>query len=140
MKLLKQTDQNCLLYSACMVFNITPEQAITLLGHDGSEIIEGTEQRSFHIDEILDLGLQLGYKLMPIARWPALQYPSGKVVLAFDDCKSRFLSRIYQRYGILILSNPAHACAWNGQLVYDPCGQIYELDQIDSRIRECWVL
>lgn len=152
MKLLKQPNDSCLLYSAAMLLNENPDFLIHEIGHDGQEIwfnkeIGSMRKRSFHIQEIIDCCWRRGHALCPIELYPNSMPESGLSSPRFlydpSDADIRFLKRVMGRKGILIgrrkTMNLGHAVAWTGDEVYDPAGGVaYAIE--DFIIKEAWIL
>ena len=151
MKLLKQPNDSCLLYAAAMLLDVDPEILIKEIGHDGQEIwwsslSKSFKHRSFNIQEIIDCCIRRGYGLMPIQLFPCNVPPVGnvnpKMIWDQKKCEERFLNRITNVPAILTgqraESLVPHAVAWNGKKIYDPMGEIYEIDRFT--IKEAWLL
>jgi len=149
MKLLKQPDDSCLLYSTAMILDIEPQHLIRCIGHDGQQVWwpenkhTSYKKRSFHIQEIIEVCLSFGHGLCPIEIDPcsAPGNDPGNYKRICEDGEERFKRLINGKRGILIgktKSGMGHACAWDGEKVYDPNGYIYPLDDFESH--ECWIL
>jgi hypothetical protein len=148
-KLLKQPNDSCLIYSTAMVLDVAPEKVINLLGHDGQEewfplAPPDRRKRGVHIQEIQDLLWELGWRLMLVELMPA-SAPAGRThmyreIWPADRAIERFKRYIDGRWAILIGQVPSgnyHACAWDGEKILDPRG-FY--DPPDFSIKEAWVL
>lgn len=157
MKLLKQVGDTCMLYSVAMLFDITPEVVIKELGHDGSEIwwpcnaYHPDMSRSYHIQEIQDMCIGRGYALANIEVWPVMGPRMKEFREAFegqsdDKTIERFFNHIKGHKGILILRQndselehaPTHACAWDGENIYDPNGKVYPPEDLESGYKDDW--
>lgn len=139
----------CLLYSAAMVLGVEPKVLKNEIGHSGLKIWWKFEQgnmryRGHHIQEIIDCCIRRGRSLMLIDYLPNMSPRpgiKGRLIESSDDLINRFKNIIIGKLGILIGKSKSginHACAWDGNKVYDPNGQIYKLN--DFNIRECWIL
>jgi hypothetical protein len=151
MKLIKQTYDACLLFSAAMVLDAEPADLLLEIGHDGREImfpeVIGTiRQRSFHIQEIIDCCLKRGRSLTPIDIAPCTA-PDGHPDLAREiwdreDAKKRIRKLLTGTRAILIGRTShkglGHACAWDGEKVYDPRGMICEIGE--TFIHQAWLV
>jgi len=149
MQLLTQVGDNCLVYAAAMILDENPDTLIEEIGHDGQEIwwperTGVTRKRGIHIQEIIDCVHARGKALMPIDLFPCCAPDidaEPKEIWDRGHCMSRFKNMIAFRRGILIglsESGAGHACAWDGQTVFDPRGFTCKLE--DFTIRECWIL
>lgn len=145
MKLLKQPTPNCLLYSAAMVFDATPEDMIRAIGHDGLEVWWPELPyprclRGFHIEEIQDYAWNHNYLMFPIHPMPCSSpYDDGgmaKPVYNAVRCDERTKSYLWHHDAIIITDT--HACAWNAweEKVYDPNGMLKNIT--DYQIVELW--
>lgn len=143
MKLLKMSKPQCLLYSAAMVLGREPQDLVAEIGHDGMEIVWNLPApkcyRGHHIQEIVDVALAQGQGLVPIQAYPASGHagqPPVPMIPDHDRAATRFLHHLNGRDAILI--GASHACAWNGQEVFDPNGFKRALE--DFSILEAWIL
>lgn len=150
MKLLKQPNDSCLLYSAAMVLDELPKRLIREIGHDGQtvwwpKLSKSFQIRSFNIQEIIDCFIRRGLGLMPIYLYPCNVPPVGmaqpKMVWDAHECDARFMNRIENVEAIItgqrITSQVPHAVAWDGKKIYDPMGKIYGIE--DFVIKEAWI-
>ena len=147
MNLIKQPNRwSCLLCSAAMVIDMSYEKALAQVGHDGSEVWwpelpDSQCRRSFHIQEIIDLGRTFFGSFMPIEASPSSR-PYGYVLpkpLWHEDAAHSRMSKALERYsGILILESIQHAVAWDveTQQIYNPNGTIHAIDGL--AISELW--
>lgn len=152
MQLLKQHSGLCLLYSAAMVLDTSPERLIELIGHDGLDqpwLPEDSRQVAHTPDEIQDCCLALGKCLYPISAYPFSTPEKGRIsprpIWSQEMAIQRFESHIHGQRGILIgttMNNVGHAVAWDGESIYDPRGQCYSLKDSESFIllREAMIL
>ena len=133
MKLLKMDTPQCLIYSIAMVLDQTPEQVIEGIGHNGLEVVWPQLPlpiclKGVHIQEMVDYALECGYAVVEIDALPC-NNPIGNdaslEIEVFPDPVERLTRLLPGRKGI-VCSN-VHACAWDGEKVYDPNGIIYDL-------------
>ena len=169
MKLLTQMGETCMLYSVAMLLDLSVETVIKELGHDGSEIlwpandVHKEQAAAYHIQEIQDLCISRGFALAPIEVWPI----HGPCIEEFkevfeargDDLTlERFFNHIEGRKALLFLQcndDPTvgeemevrvHACAWDGENIYDPNGSVYppmdlpDVYKDDWNIKDAWLL
>ena len=150
MKLLrqKQNEPNCLVYSAAMVMNIDPEKIFEITGHRGQEVwwkeTTGHQMlRGFHIQEIINVGLQMGYALVPYDKYP-FSAPDGmhdkaRMIDTEYNCEFNFYHILTKANAILISSS--HAVAWDcvEQKCYDPNGLIYEIEKFKN-LWQAWLV
>ena len=135
MQLLKQSSDNCLLYAAAMVLEVTPEQLIQSIGHDGEEVwwpeqIGSQKKRSFHIQEILDAARSLNYSFICIDAIPLIGIDDFNIKEIYPEPMLRLASWIKDHPGILIVDSGGigHAVAWDGEQVFDPKGFIKSVE------------
>jgi len=148
MKLLKQNGDHCLVYSLAMVLDEEPEVLMGEIGHDGQEIWwpdNKNPKRGVHIQECIDCCLRRGYGLVPIELFPCsapVDAPQDyRYIYDTIEATSRFMNNIADERGIIIGINNqgnGHAVAWDGEMIHDPIGKIYPLE--DFNIRECWMV
>lgn len=139
---------NCTLAAAAMVTGKSLEELIELIGHDGSEIIHPElnppgNRKGFHMQEIIDACLELGWAIVPIEAIPA-QTATGVDCYTleskrFKNHEDRFLHHLLGSKGILLGATKGywHAVAWNGKKIFDPRGKKYTLSEakgIDFKI------
>lgn len=141
MKLLKMSGHDCLLYSAAMVLDESPDILEREIGHDGSEVWWPDKpqpfcRRGLHIQEIQDCFFRRGKVLYPIDLMPASAPRGGepRAIWNLQTCVTRFNAYLDGRLAILITAT--HAVAWNGKKVYDPNGRISSID--DYGIKQAW--
>ena len=140
MKLLKMRGPNCLLYSTAMLLGEDVDVLVRELGHDGMEQVWSLPAprcfRSFHIQEIIDCFISRGFGLMPIEANPLIASDeSVRAIPVYESPYARMMLKIMGQEAILIMSG--HACAWNGEQVYDPNGAIKKIT--DYGIIEAWI-
>lgn len=119
----------CIIYATAMLLNVTPEEVIDKLSHDGMavwwpEYRDYARYRGHHIDEIVDLMVSYGRTLTPINRRP-VQGPipiAARPYLTETEADSRFNDYFEHTVGLLI--NSTHACAYTHGIIYDPRGMI----------------
>lgn len=147
MKLLKQKGSTCLIYSAAMVLDVTPEEIIKYIGHNGEEIIwkdmnSPHNLRGVHIQELQDFAKTKGLVFAHIEGLPSIgpDKKHSKVIFNEDVGIRRFESWIDGRKAIIIVSasKSMHAVAWDGEKVFDPRGYIKSIDEYD--VYEGWLL
>jgi len=149
MKLLKMQTHSCTLYSAAMVLNEEPENLIKELGHDGLDVVwpdhvGAARSRGVSMQEVQDLCMPRGHALAFIEAYPhsiSLEGAEPYPVYSEAQASERIYKILHRRTAILIgqmPSNLQHACAWDGQRVFDPQGRTYELEHFP--LREVWLL
>lgn len=129
---------SCLAASFATVLNLSVEQIVEYVEHDGSEIIwphlpDPQKRRSFHIQEMIDVAARFGYSVTPFEALPrAKVYQEDRVYpLEFKAGNAyRINKHLDSAKGVLTgfnLTGKPHAVAWDGQLIHDPAGR-YTLD------------
>lgn len=138
MLLQKQPNEwSCLATAFAIAFNIPLESMLNIIGHDGSEDIHPHLsipycKRSFHIQEMIDVGFELNYAIVQIDL--ELIQVAGKYKWSAGIKAERFATYMAKYVGVLTGIAPSgkpHAVAWNGHLCLDPNGTQYKLDKFD---------
>ena len=151
MKMQKQHNDSCLLYSFAMALEVPAGDLYKEIGHDGQEIwfpqlpFGSPRKRSFHIQEMIDCCLSRGVAAVPVELEPRL-CPQGLPSLARDvwdqeRAHARFNNLISGRTAVLIgrgRNNGGHACAWDGSMVFDPRGYVYGV--MDFKIAQAYLI
>jgi len=117
-----------MLYSAAMVLEIDPRILAKILGHDGTEKVNGYHV-GIHFQEIQQYALSIGKHFYTVEAAP---YQAGPDVPA---PVTDFYQKIYGR-GIMV--NDSHAVAYEYDSVYDPQGRIYPVNEF--QVMEAYVL
>ena len=140
---------SCVLDAAATVVGCEPEDLIEFIGHDGSEIIypglkDPANRKGFHIQEILDAVMRLGYGLIPIEARPVqIILENHTDYYEVPVGVERFYNHLKDHNGIIIGKNPSglyHAVAWVDNKIIDPIGRIYGLDSCKFDIKIFWRL
>lgn len=148
MRLQKQIDANCLVYSVAMLLDEPAENLFNEIGHRGDTIIwpelpPPRRYKGININEVQDCVLRRGRGLVPIDKHPSNSpYDDGSQsvrVLEFPHNIQRFYGYLEKYPALLIMDN--HACAWDleTQKVYDPNGFIESLQRY-KEIVSIWLL
>lgn len=124
---------SCLPCSFAMALEISLNEMLTRIGHDGSEIIwpqlaEPQRRRTFHIQECFSAAFSLNKTVMEFQFSPTLT-PDGEHVLDVPQ-KVDIYKLMSVSTGVLLGRGRClgHAVAWNGKSVYDPNGSIYDIE------------
>jgi len=140
---------SCSAAALAMVLKIDFDDVIKMIDHDGSEKIN-PELRSpgcykgFHMQELIEVALELGYAVTPIEAMPvqtALGDDEYDVkIKKYYSSENRLQHHLILGRGILMgkLNRYWHAVAWNGSKIYDPRGQIYNYDDCKINIATFW--
>jgi hypothetical protein len=137
--LLQPNAWSCLPTAFAMVLQTTPAAIFEYLEHDGSEIIwpdkpEPLRRRSFHIQEMFDFCIAQYVYPVAIEALPCI-YP-GEV--CEDEKEILEIERVVdieqylvRRPGVLVgeYEGNRHAVAWDGELVFDPTGYKYQINE-----------
>ena len=137
MKLLKMQRPECMVYSAAMLLDVTPQVIKDNLKGDPLEVVwpsllKPACFRGVHIDELNYLTLKLGKGVfVPFAANPRLR-PFGHdkedvyPVYSYDQRRNNLLKllKTYNAMLIGLFDGRPHAVAWDklSRLVYDPNG------------------
>lgn len=133
----------CLLASAAMVLDVNRESLMALVGHDGGEIVfpdqpEPMKRQGFHIQEIIDVAVELGWWVMPIEVMPSSTTDGvNNFDIKIDNYHDRLMRHMANRPGIItgISRKMHHAVAWDGAEIYDPVGKVYSFDDIKMGVQ-----
>lgn len=144
----QQNEPNCLVYAAAMVMKVDPEDIFTFAGHRGQEVwwpdqVGNKKLRGFHIQEIIEFGLDNGYALTPLELFP-MSAPAGlndqaKMIYDLPTCEDNF--HVWLQHFNAILITPNHAVAWDSinQQCFDPNGRIYGITKL-KELHEAWLV
>ena len=145
---------SCALASAAMVFDCPIEEIISLVGHDGNQIVHPDLTapacyKAIHTQEIVDVAFIFGYSMIPIETLP-VQTPDGqhewkiKKWGLFKDNEQRLRHYLEQGNGLIVgqARKYWHTVAWDRetQQIYDPQGRIYNLDDCKINIQAFWLI
>lgn len=117
-----------------MVLGKTVADITEYLGHDGSEIwfpeaAGNNQRRGFHMQEMFDYSLDLGYWPVYIESMPE----TAERLLPMPD--GRFEQYLWQNNAVLLgrgadnSDDQFHAAAWDQNNVFDPRGQEYDITE-----------
>lgn len=138
MQLQKQPNNwSCLATAFAMAFEMSLEELLIIIGHDGSEEIhpslsEPYNRRSFHIQEMVDVAIKFDLGIVQIDLEPIhiihdLTWSMG------IDCE-RMRKYLEKFTGVLVgigTTGRPHAVAWDGVDILDPNGQVYNIKHFD---------
>lgn len=144
--------EQCFIYSAAMLLNLSAEDVIAALGHDG--MVKAWKDlpyprcfKGVHYQEIQDLCLARGKILATIEAAPQIGHDQLHSVRVFKEPResTRFLEAIDGRPGLLsgrynnrLLPQEHHCVAWDGKRIFDPNDKIMDLDRFD--LQYAWLL
>lgn len=142
---------SCLPCAFAMVLDISVEELVGLIGHDGSAepyVNRPGQKAGFHEQECVEAAQLLGYACTPIEIVPQMMpVPGGPIrPIWFPGTESdreennwrRFKRHLTNTYGVItgLKQRPngemiGHAVAWNGRNIYDSQGDgcIYALGE-----------
>ena len=149
MKFQRQPNRwSCSVASAAMVMDVTAQDLISLIGHNGGEVVfpdlpEPTCRAGFAMQEIIEAALKMGWSMTPIEAMPTCT-PNGKDIRdVFPRTEERIVSH-FKRYSGLVEGERIdgkywHNVAWDheAQLWYDPSGPVTKKPTI--KIATFWV-
>jgi hypothetical protein len=143
---------SCTLASAAMAFDYPINDLMTLINHNGSEKIHPQLPppacyKGFHMQEIVDVGLMLGYSLTRVEALP-VQTPDGVAEHTiekwglFTSGVARFTHYLEQSSGILIGKSRQwwHSCAYGFGTVYDPRGRVCPVADCNLILESLWIV
>lgn len=131
---------SCLPTAFAMALDVPYKDILAFCGHDGSEIVFPDDvelgRRAFHAQEMMMFAMYRGVFVTPIEMRPrsvnkyGVLYslpPQGLYVRDFLGSHSGVIAGRMQ--------GNSHAVAWDGNLIYDPNGTTYEMnDKISIEI------
>ena len=136
---IQPNEWSCLPTAASCLLQSQPNEIIEAIGHDGSDILfdsEGKEigRRGFHVEEIIDVFLANLQFPVPIEADPQIHI-DDLIWSVYGSPRSRLDHYLSSHPGILLGSHPDtnanHAVVWDGEQIYDPRGQCYEIDKFN---------
>ena len=140
MNLIKQDGPYCLVASAAMILDASITELHLEIGQDGTNVWwPPAWLRGIHIQEIQDCCLRRKKCLYNIELHPHLCPRDDfdpRAIFAPTYAQQRFYIHLSGMRAILITDR--HACAWDGERVYDPNG--YIRNYCDYKFNEAWVL
>lgn len=153
MKLVRSPNAwSCPLATAAMVFDYDIEDFMLLIGHNGYKKIHPQLPspacyKGFHMQEIVDAALVLGYSMTLIEAQP-VQTPDGvaKHVLTkfprFNNHVDRFVYYVNTTKGLLVGKTRQwwHTCAYDHGTVYDPRGRVCPLEELPMILHSLWIV
>lgn len=142
MRLVRQPNKwSCAAASLAMLADVTYEEVIKAIGHDGSEQWWRDETRAFSIPEIVDTAANVyGIALVQFDVRPAICHSTrhDEEREIYPDCWEKRLHCLMNQHPGLLVGYYAidkfHMVAWDGQQIYDPRGTTYQLGDSDSII------
>lgn len=141
---------SCMPAAFSMALNIPLEVMFEKLGHDGSEFVykDKSQHRGFHRQECIDVAWSMGFACTHIDRYPAMTYSFAAndifpvIFGKTEQCNLARLLRYIKECKLAVIeglginsakqTTMGHACAWDGQHIFDPRHKTYYLD-------DCWL-
>lgn len=151
MKLQKQpTRWSCAPTAFAMAMDLDVAYLMEVVGHDGGEIIfpdlpEPMCRRGFHVSELTNAALLLGYSATPVELFPSVQstplpsHPSRDFTIEYMAGNwTTFQHHIRVSAGVLecrTIGAAQHAVAYSTGMIFNPSGIIfpYSRDNCESR-------
>lgn len=134
---------SCLPTSFAMACRVPLEKILEIIGHDGSQIIwselsEPKRRRTFHVQECVWAAWKLGFCVTAFEASPQLaasEYNIIDIPIIYDD------KDLLRRRGVItgVANGNRHAVAYEGRIVYDPNGTVYEFIHCDFLIDTFWI-
>jgi len=128
----KMTTPNCFAYSCAMVMGVRVREIFNYVGHDGLEtrLEDGVSiPRGFHIQEVMDYALSIGWFMMVIQREPSMASSPASTPVRVE---SELLNRAVWHFNGVLIQHPradgsrkkSHAIAWDRYTCtgFDPNG------------------
>ena len=118
---IQPNEHSCVITSVATLLNVSIEELVRQIGHDGSELIHGT-YRGHHIQEIIDLLDGLHCSLTPIQFEPEYRASLESVAYPLKVREHGRLEQHLEGDGLLTgrRGNIGHCCAYIKGLVIDP--------------------
>ncbi len=112
--------RNCLAIAAAMALELEYKELIERIGHDGQAIIfpdlpDPGRRQGFHIQEIIDVAIDLGVAVTPIEALP-YSTPDGVKVYGVNFKVERFQNHLKNARGVItgMKKTWRHAVFWEG--------------------------
>ncbi len=112
--------QNCLAAASAMALGITYNALVNRIGHDGQAIIfpdlpDPGKRQGFHIQEIIDVALDMGFAVTPIEALP-YSTPDGQKTFGVNFKIKRFQNHLKNSRGVITGMKKIwrHAVYWDG--------------------------
>lgn len=152
---LQPNPASCVPTAFAMALKIPVRQIFEELGHDGMAIWwpeeDGSKKyRGFHIQEMVDLCFNHGVVITPIEPQPTATPRldlKPRIYELVKGSRARIYSYLDNSRGVLIgegkilIGHPiewGHAAAWIDNMVHDPNGTVYGIENFG--IREFWMI
>lgn len=128
---------SCLPTAFAMILQCEPREIFEIIDHDGSEILYPDQpdpncRRGFHLQEMFDVSVH--FLQYPVVIEPVPHVLVGEVMRPIPMPENRFEHYLQLRPGVLLGCHETgknHAVAWDGDKVFDPRGQKYEIDEFN---------
>lgn len=147
----KPSQWGCLVTAFAMALDLSVEDLMKLIGHDGGRIVfadlpEPMRRRGFHYQECIEAALKVGRSATPIELFPAIAPSSGRhlpfqVRFEVEGNWERFKRHIHESVGVLEGRgrNCLHAVAYDHGRIYDPDGREYDFSREACEARHLYV-
>lgn len=129
---------SCLPTSFAMCIDMSVEELITDIGHDGSKIIfpeydEPFCRRSFHIQELTYALLVRKWAIIPLER-NAISATIKGSLFKLTDIENKWFQFLEQFNSVFLAhqNGITHAVAWDKKQIYDPRGYIMSLETFEK--------
>ncbi len=120
-----ETSGNCLAVASAMALGLEYKELIKRIGHDGREIIfpelpEPGKRRAHHLQEIIDVAIDMGIAVTPIEALP-YSTPDGIKVFGINFKIKRFRNHLIGCRGIItgMKKTWRHAVYWDGEFAFE---------------------
>lgn len=134
----------CALASFAMAYGISQKNLIRQVGHEGAEIwwpklAEPMCRRGFHIQELIQVGILMGFSITPFELFPVIQSGDGEQ-RAVDDSRRDYIFEglILQNSGVITGAGfkCQHSVAFERGVIFDPDGDQYEYSRRECESRD----
>jgi len=129
---------SCLPTAFAIALDVRTGKLIKWLGHDGSRVVrpelpEPECYIGFHIQELIGYAWWLGRAVTPFEANPRSHVGGAAVKIEFAAGNDRrLLAVLHANSGVLtgqsVATGSHHAVAWDGSKIYNPTGEIQDLD------------
>jgi len=136
----------CMPCAWAMALDMSVENLLGELGHDGSKIIfphlpEPMCRRAFHIQEFVHVALRHGKAVTPVEMYPVLQSSDGRATHTLLHPKNNlavFTRLVEASRGVLegATYRCRHMVAYDHGKVYDPRGYVYTYTRLASEAHQ----
>lgn len=139
-------NHTCLATSFAMVLDVDAQNLIDTIGTDPHEVMwpqleKPGRYRGHHIQEMIDYAWDKGFMVVEIQTMPRFgTLGCTGTYRLFDDKKAMLRIKRYLELSNGVITSPTHAVAWSSNMIYDPCGTMYPIEEYKDVIQSYYVV